>query len=374
MAAYTVVYSATRGGEIKTGEAYSNAISTRAAKADVLAKLDRAGYQNVVILAIEAGDPDCSGCPDVEPAPEEDVDADAGLAMEADIREPISHAFDPIGFKASTANTCGQDEARMLINEEDVKRAMRKAFDEASAEIDNSPTLAYGAKFIADHKTELQRLNKLLAGDEKAKSDLALICSSLTRGQVDLSESTGVSMVVRGLLKILLTAFKVMALGVGAGGKAITWMAKLLAAGADRCRDKLGEAEEEEEEDRSERLGEADGDDESAEDSDSSDDSDDGAADEDSEDEEDEASDDSGDEDDEAGEDEEAPEEDEVEPDEELKSDDDGEEASDDEVPSGEELSDAEKSQLKDSYKKAFKAAMVKCKFAGKNFDQLDLE
>lgn len=367
MAAYTVVYSATRGGEIKTGEAYSNAISTRAAKADVLAKLDRAGYQNVVILAIEAGDPDCSGCPDVEPTPEEDVDADAGLAMEADIREPMSHAFDPIGFKASTANTCGQDEARMLINEEDIKRAMRKAFDEASAEIDNSPTLAYGAKFIADHKTELQRLNKLLAGDEKAKSDLALICSSLTRGQVDLSESTGVSMVVRGLLKILLTAFKVMALGVGAGGKAITWMAKLLAAGADRCRDKLGEAEE----DRSERLGEADGDDESG-DSDSSGDADDGAADEDGEDE---ASDDSSDEeDDEAGEDEEAPEEDEVEPDEELKSDDDGEEASDDEVPSGEELSDAEKSQLKDSYKKAFKAAMVKCKFAGKNFDQLDLE
>ena len=44
MAAYTVVYSAMRDGELKTGEAYSNSINTRSAKADVISKLEKAGY------------------------------------------------------------------------------------------------------------------------------------------------------------------------------------------------------------------------------------------------------------------------------------------------------------------------------------------
>lgn len=57
---WTVIYSATKDGDIKTGEAYSNAISRDAAKADVNAKLSRIGYQNITILAIEATD-DCVG-------------------------------------------------------------------------------------------------------------------------------------------------------------------------------------------------------------------------------------------------------------------------------------------------------------------------
>lgn len=57
---WTVIYSATsKDGDIKTGEAYSNAISASAAKADVNAKLSRIGYGNISILAIEAADPDC---------------------------------------------------------------------------------------------------------------------------------------------------------------------------------------------------------------------------------------------------------------------------------------------------------------------------
>ena len=63
--AYVILYSATRGGQIKTGEAFSNALDTRAAKADVISKLEKAGYQNISILAIEAGDPDACGCNDV---------------------------------------------------------------------------------------------------------------------------------------------------------------------------------------------------------------------------------------------------------------------------------------------------------------------
>lgn len=60
--AYTVVYSAMRDGELKTGEAYSNSLNTRSAKADIISKLEKAGYQNITILAIEAGDPDMVGC------------------------------------------------------------------------------------------------------------------------------------------------------------------------------------------------------------------------------------------------------------------------------------------------------------------------
>ena len=59
---WTVIYSATANdGSIKTGEAYSNAISASAAKADVNAKLSRIGYSNISILAIEATDAcDCT--------------------------------------------------------------------------------------------------------------------------------------------------------------------------------------------------------------------------------------------------------------------------------------------------------------------------
>ena len=54
---WTIIYSATsKDGNIKTGEAYSNAISASAAKADVNAKLSRIGYSNISILAIEATD------------------------------------------------------------------------------------------------------------------------------------------------------------------------------------------------------------------------------------------------------------------------------------------------------------------------------
>ena len=56
---WTVIYSATTNdGQIKTGEAYSNAISTSAAKADVKAKLSSYGYSNISILAIESCEAD----------------------------------------------------------------------------------------------------------------------------------------------------------------------------------------------------------------------------------------------------------------------------------------------------------------------------
>lgn len=61
---WTVMYSAFKNGEIKTGECYSNSIDARSAKADCLAKLARCGYDNVSILALEQGDPDSCGFED----------------------------------------------------------------------------------------------------------------------------------------------------------------------------------------------------------------------------------------------------------------------------------------------------------------------
>ena len=75
---WTVIYSATANdGSIKTGEAYSNAISASAAKADVNAKLSRIGYSNISILAIEATDAcDCTAakaCIEDEEVVEDDM-------------------------------------------------------------------------------------------------------------------------------------------------------------------------------------------------------------------------------------------------------------------------------------------------------------
>lgn len=58
---WTVIYSAVKDGNVKTGEAYSNAVSMSAAKADVNAKLSQCGYDNITILAIE-------NCVDAPPA------------------------------------------------------------------------------------------------------------------------------------------------------------------------------------------------------------------------------------------------------------------------------------------------------------------
>ena len=58
---WTVLYSAWKDGNVKTGECYSNSINPQAAKADCYAKLSRCGYENINILAIEAGDPDFCG-------------------------------------------------------------------------------------------------------------------------------------------------------------------------------------------------------------------------------------------------------------------------------------------------------------------------
>lgn len=59
---FVAMYSAMKDGQIKTGEAYSRAISVQAAKADVMAQLAKFGYTNISILAIEATEEDACAC------------------------------------------------------------------------------------------------------------------------------------------------------------------------------------------------------------------------------------------------------------------------------------------------------------------------
>ena len=117
--AFTILYSATRDGVIKNGEAFSNCINTRSAKADVISKLERAGYQNIQILAIEAGDPDMAGCDNTYCKQAEVAAEVPDYAVEADDREPMSHALDAAGIKASTADLKGQNTAEVSVVTDD---------------------------------------------------------------------------------------------------------------------------------------------------------------------------------------------------------------------------------------------------------------
>lgn len=128
MSAYNVLYSAMRDGQIKTGEAFSNAINTRSAKADVINKLERAGYQNISILAIEAGDPDMAGCSNTS----------ALGIKEADVREPLSHALAPVDINASTANSISQDAVATSLREDDEKEASKESDAVSDSNTDDS--------------------------------------------------------------------------------------------------------------------------------------------------------------------------------------------------------------------------------------------
>lgn len=359
-------------------------MNTRSAKADVISKLEKAGYQNISILAIEAGDPDMTGCDntyckqsDYVPPAYEDEEEDVA---EADDREPLAHAFHPFGLNASTANTSGQDEVKMTLTEDEAKAEVKKAFDEVNKQVTKDPEADEIKKFLADKKNELEDLKSKL--DEKGQKCFDVLYNALKKyadGQLGEDEevdeakggkkpSTGVKTLIRGIFKIFCTLLSLSGTAVGLTGKIVTWAGNLLAAGADRINASLKDSEQVDEageDDDSDAEG-------SGEDGEAGDDAtDDGAESGDSD-----AADsgeDSG-EGDEASDssDEEAAEE----PDEKLKDDKKEEEGKEDAKDDKEEkeLTDQEKTQLRDSYKKAFKAAMQKCKFNGKCFDDLTLE
>lgn len=114
---WTVIYSASsKDGQIKTGEAYSNAISASAAKADVKAKLSAIGYANITILAIESCEADVeAGCfGDCQAVAEDDIlkgKPHNGHVEEADEEETDSGDDDGDDGSDDTEADDGSDDA-----------------------------------------------------------------------------------------------------------------------------------------------------------------------------------------------------------------------------------------------------------------------
>lgn len=382
MAAYTVVYSATRDGQIKTGEAYSNSLNTRSAKADVIAKLEKAGYQNISILAIEAGDPDLTGCDNtyckqsdyVPPAYEDEEEK----VEEADDREPLAHGLDAAGVKASTANTAAQDAVEMTITEDEAKAEVKKAFDEVNKAFgDDDIEKDKTRKWLDDNKEAIENIRAKLKPEDAKKLDIITqTLEAFSNGKLAEAEEvdeakggkkpkTGIMTLIRGLFKILCTLVSLSGSAIGFSGKIVTWAGSIISAGADKINLMIKDSEDEnqvnedgEDEEKSDDSDEGDESKTDDEKEDSADAKDDGAADDDKK--------DDGDKKKEAAE----------EPDEKLKDDKKEEDGKEDATDDKEEkeLSAQEKTQLKDSYKKAFKAAMLKCKYIDKCFDDLTLE
>lgn len=124
--AFTVMYSAMKNGEVKVGEAYSNAINTRSAKVDVLSKLEKCGYTNITILAIEAGDPDMQNCNPNEFGRDynnmdkmiDDIE-ECDCIEDRDNYKPLAKTLSPIGLHASTANVKTDKSTEVSFVEDD---------------------------------------------------------------------------------------------------------------------------------------------------------------------------------------------------------------------------------------------------------------
>ena len=376
MAAYTVVYSAMRDGELKTGEAYSNSINTRSAKADVISKLERAGYQNISILAIEAGDPDMCGCDNTFCKQPEVVSFENEEVKEEELT-PLRNAFKPFGYNASSANVSAQDEVKMTLTEDEAKEEVKKAFNDVSKEVTKDTVTPENVKkLLDDNKETFDKLKEKLDPKSKDKFEKILAFAedfaNGKLGEYEINEATGIKAIAVGLGKVLLGVIKFLTWSIkviGITGLTINWVFKALVKSIDVCfgalekagawsnnkLDKISDSEDSiNEEDKEESSEE-----ESSEEDDSTED-------------EEKSEEPEKEEEKEKDSEEDKKEEKVEEPDEKLK--DDSEAKAEDTEDKENELSDEEKNSLKDSYKKAFKAAMQKCKFFDKCFDDLTLE
>ena len=184
--AYVIMYSAMRDGQIKTGEAYSNALNTRSAKADVISKLEKAGYQNISILAIEAGDPDMTGCDNTfckqsdyaVPSYESEEDNDdseevterywgrGGLGMSSKKR-----LGDPSPADMAAWSNTMDHEFMQKRDEKKAQEAVKKAFDEANKEVGDG-IVPQDVKQILDYKDEIKRVKDTLVKQHASKYTL----------------------------------------------------------------------------------------------------------------------------------------------------------------------------------------------------------
>lgn len=360
--AYTVMYSAMKDGEIKCGECYSNSLNTRSAKADAIAKLERLGFTNISIMAIEAGDPDMMGAQDNEiahSAPEITPD-DLQTKTSSDEYVPAFEDDEEKQVKEG-AYSATMDQAEMKKN---TKNKLTELFDKISkqvnAEISDDDRLKV-KKFLSDNDEAIKGVIKYFESSRKELEQMFDFLKMVAAGKITEPEgnvnegkkskkSTGLWLIVKGLIKLFLFLISVVGDGANLSGKFISWLSKLIKTGADKLNAYIGESEytvQEASDDDSEDADDSgkDSDEDTSDDADSDDAEDSG---EDSEDSDEEASDDA-----DSGE--------------ENKEDADKDDKED------KELDDATKATLKDAYKKAFKATMLKCKFE-KAFNDLTLE
>lgn len=124
---WTVIYSAvSKDGGIKTGEAYSNAISATAAKADVKSKLSSIGYTDISILAIESCEADVE-IDNFQANETEDIEENDMLRN----RPHNGHIDTPAGVKVNEAD---KDEDKDSDAEEDKKEDSEDTSDEDNAD------------------------------------------------------------------------------------------------------------------------------------------------------------------------------------------------------------------------------------------------
>ena len=326
--AFTVLYSAMRNGEIKSGESYSNAVSPRAAKADIISQLERAGYSNIKILAIECGDPDDCGkdCPNTYCAQANNEPIVAPNDQIPDYSE------DAIPFEAEDEQVAEADD-KADINKKNIdlivatlqqlnNNIRRHNYDDG-----NIITVKYSALQNPNYHGNKAIITKIL---KSCGIDFINFNIRMSLLEIKIPDNMLLTKLTKTCDKLdkLIDAFQ----------KNKSFRLSWLPESVDEADDK--EADSEKSDDK-----EAD-----------SEKSDDKEADK---------------------EDKEADkkEEDAKEPDEKLKDDaDDKAEKASDKEKEDKELDASEKTALKDSYKKAFKAAMQKCKFFDKSFDDLTLE
>ena len=130
---WTIIYSATsKDGQIKTGEAYSNAISADAAKADVKSKLSNIGYSNITILAIES----CEA--DVEATSFKSDEPSVETVAEADDEKSDDEAKDESSDEESSDEESEDSEDEETTEDSEDEETTEDSEDEESSDDEES--------------------------------------------------------------------------------------------------------------------------------------------------------------------------------------------------------------------------------------------
>ena len=167
---WTVIYSATsKDGDIKTGEAYSNAISAAAAKADVNAKLSRIGYSNIAILAIESTEGcNCSnaGCKEYD-----EIAVVAEKDDEENADDESSNTDDESSKEDSSSDNSSEDASEEKSTEEETEETSEESSDEGSEEESSEESSEESTEETSDEGSEEESSEESSEEETEEKSD-----------------------------------------------------------------------------------------------------------------------------------------------------------------------------------------------------------